>query len=50
MVTWIIFQNHLLKVRLKQSRETMALWNLTIVDLLHYIMCKDPHMNLNSLK
>ena len=42
MVTWIIFNNHLLEVGVTQNRETMALWTLTTVDLFHFIMCEDP--------
>ena len=34
MVTWIIFKNHPLEVGLTQNWETMALSNLTTVDLL----------------
>jgi hypothetical protein len=41
MVTWTIFKNHLLKVGLTQNWGTMALRNLTTVDLLYFIMCKD---------
>jgi hypothetical protein len=43
MVTWIIFQNHLLEVGLTQNRETMALRTLPTVDLFYFIMCKDSH-------
>ena len=43
MVTWVIFKNHLLEVGLTQNRETMALQMLTIIDLLYFIMCEDPH-------
>jgi hypothetical protein len=43
MVTWTIFKNHLLEVGLTQNQETMALQTLTTVDLLHFIMCEDPH-------
>ena len=43
MVTWIIFENHLLEVGLTQNRETMALRMLTTVDLFYFIMCEDPH-------
>ena len=42
MVTWTIFNNHLLEVGLTQNRETMALRMLTTVDLLYFIMCEDP--------
>ena len=42
MVTWTMFRNHLLEVDLTQNHETMALWNLTIVDLLCFVMCEDP--------
>ena len=35
------FQNHLLEVGLTQNQVTMPLQNLTIVDLLHFIMCED---------
>ena len=40
MVTWIISKNHLLEVGLTHSRETMALWTLTTIDLL-YLSCED---------
>ena len=43
MVTWIIFNNHLLEVGLKQNQETMALRTLTTVDLFYLIMCEDPY-------
>ena len=42
MVTWIIFKNHILEVRLTQDWETMALRTLTTVDLSYFIMRKDP--------
>ena len=42
-VTWTIFKNHLLEVRLAQNRVTMALQMLTPVELLYFIMCEDPH-------
>ena len=42
MVTWIVFENHLLEVSLTQNRwETMALRTLTTVDILCFIMCED---------
>ena len=41
MVTWIIFQNHLLEVGLTQNHETMALQTLTIVKLLYSILHED---------
>ena len=45
MVTWTIFQNHLLEIGLTQHhRETMAtLLTLTTVDLFYFIMCEDPY-------
>ena len=43
MVTWIIFQNHLLEVGLAHNRETMALRTLTTVDVFYFIMCEKPH-------
>ena len=43
MVTWIIFNNHLLDVGLTQNWETTALKTLTIVDLFYIIICEDPH-------
>ena len=43
MVTWTIFENHLLEVSLTQNQETMALWTLTTVDLYYLIMHEDPH-------
>jgi hypothetical protein len=36
MVTFTIFQNHLLEVGLTQNQETMALRMLTIVDLFYF--------------
>ena len=33
MVTWTIFNNHLLEVGLTQNRETHALQNLIIIDI-----------------
>ena len=43
MVTWTIFNNHLLEVGLTQNRETMALEMLTTFGLFYFIMCEDPH-------
>jgi hypothetical protein len=44
MITWIVFKNHLLEVRLTQNLETMALQTLTTIDFVfYYIMCEDPH-------
>ena len=43
MVTWTIFENHLLKVGLVQNLETMALRMLTTIDLFYFIMCEDLH-------
>ena len=42
MVTQIVFKNHLLEVGLTQNQETMALWTLTTIDLVYFIMCEDP--------
>ena len=50
MVAWIIFKNHFLEVSLTQNQETMAVRNLTTMDLLYFIMCEDPHEIENSLK
>ena len=41
-VTWFVFKNYLLKVSLTQNQETIALQNLTTIDLLQFIMCADP--------
>ena len=44
-VSWslgLFFKNHLLEVGLTQNRETMALQNLTTIDLFYFIMCEDP--------
>jgi hypothetical protein len=49
MVTWIIFKDHLLEVRLTQDWETMALRMLTTINLFYLIMCED-RMNRDSLK
>jgi hypothetical protein len=38
MVTWIIFENHLLEVDLTQNRETTALQMLTTVGLFYFIV------------
>jgi hypothetical protein len=38
MVTWTIFKSNLLEVGLTQNRETMALQNITTVDLFYYIL------------
>ena len=43
MVTWTIFNNHLLEEGLTQNQESMALRTLTIVDLLYFIICEDVH-------
>ena len=43
VVTWTIFENHLLKIGLTQDHETMALQTLTTVDLFYFNMCDDPH-------
>ena len=43
MVTWIIFENHLLEVGLTQNRKTMALRMLAFIDLFNFIMCEDPN-------
>ena len=44
MVTWTIFDNHLLDVvDLTQNRETMALRTLTSLDVFYFIMCEDMH-------
>ena len=43
MVTWTIFNNHLLEVSLTQNQETMALWMLTTIDLFYFIMHEDLH-------
>ena len=42
MMTWIIFKNRLLELGQTQNQETMALMNLITIDLLIFIMCKDP--------
>ena len=43
-VTWILFKNRLLKVRLINTKwETMALWTLTTVDLFYFVVCEDMH-------
>ena len=49
MVTWIIFENHLLEGGLTQNWGTMALRMLTTVDLLYLIMWR-TRMNGSSLK
>jgi hypothetical protein len=42
LVTWILFQNHLLGVGLIQNRKTMALRMLTTVGLFYLTTCEDP--------
>jgi hypothetical protein len=42
MVTWTIFENHLLEVGLTQHREAMTFPTLTTVGLFYSIMCEDP--------
>ena len=43
MVTWIVFETHLLEVGLTQNREMMALQTLTSIGLFYFIMCEDIH-------
>ena len=43
MVSWTIFKNDLVEVGLTQHWETMALWMLTTVSLLYFIMYEHPH-------
>ena len=43
IVTWTIFNNHLLEVDLTQNRKTMALRTLKTVDLFYISMCDDLH-------
>jgi hypothetical protein len=42
MVTWIIFQTHRLVVSLAQNQETITLWNLTTIHLLHLSCVMTP--------
>ena len=42
LVTWTIIKNHLLEISLTQNRETMALWNLTTVDLFYFYHARGP--------
>jgi len=42
MVTWPIFYNHFLEIGLSLNWETLALRNLTALDLLYFIMCEGP--------
>jgi hypothetical protein len=45
-VSWslgLFSKTYLLEVALAQNRETMALRNLTTVDLFYFIMCEDQH-------
>ena len=41
VITWIIFNNHLLDVGLTHNRETMALRTLTTDDVFYFIICED---------
>ena len=41
IIPWIIFKNCLLDMGLTQIWETIALWNLTNIDFLSFIMCED---------
>ena len=43
MVTWIVFNNHLLEAGLTQNQETISLRTLATVDLFYFIMCENPH-------
>ena len=43
IITWTIFQNHLLEVGLTQNREIMTLRMLTTVDFFYLIMGEDLH-------
>jgi hypothetical protein len=43
MVTWTIFNNHLLEVGLTQHHETMTLRMFTTVELFYFIMFVDMH-------
>ena len=43
MITWTIFQYHLLDVGLTQNQQTMAFRTLTTVDLFYCIMHEDQH-------
>jgi hypothetical protein len=43
MVTWTIFNNHLMEVGLTQNLDTMALQALTTIGLFYFIMRKDLH-------
>ena len=38
MITWIIFQNHLVEVGLTQNQKAMALRTLTTADFFYSIM------------
>ena len=40
---WLLGAIHLLKVSLTQNGEIMALWSLTTIDLLYFIMREDLH-------
>ena len=50
MVTWTIFNNHLLEVGLTQNQETMAFQTLTTIHLIFYLSSVRIRMNRNSLK
>ena len=44
IITWTLFKNHLLEVRLTQNRwEITALRTLTTVDTFYCIICEDMH-------
>jgi hypothetical protein len=43
MVTWAIFNNHLLEIGLVENREIMVLRTLTTNELLQFIVHEDPH-------
>ena len=43
MITWILFNNHILEVGLTQNQETMTLQTLITIDLFYFIMCEDLH-------
>ena len=41
MVTWIIFEHHILQVCRTQILGDHVTWNLTNVELLYFLMCED---------
>jgi hypothetical protein len=50
MVTWIVFNNHVFEVGLKQNRETMALWESQCHQFIIFLSCvRTPPLHVMNL-